>query len=310
MVNFEAVKSEKAIRTLIIRNLNKEYHGATAPSVDFIFKILEDAYNGSLSYDVTDLRPDVLSFAMKSTHQASKCVDLVAKMHFKSDEPSPGNENYEEDAPIIFFDVEVFPNLLVICWKARGTPREATAKMINPAPDEVKKLFKFRLIGFNNRRYDNHIVYAASLGYSNKRIYDISQRIINEKGDRNCFFGEAYNLSYTDIYDFSSKKQSLKKWEIELGIHHQELGLPWDKPVPVSLWDKVADYCVNDVVATEALFEALTEDWKARQILADLAGGTVNDTTNSLTTKIVFGEERKPILVYTDLATGKQTEGR
>ena len=36
------------------------------------------------------------------------------------------------------------------------------------------------------------------------------------------------------------KKQSLKKWEIELGIHHQELGLPWDQPVPEDQWEKVA----------------------------------------------------------------------
>lgn len=32
----------------------------------------------------------------------------------------------------------------------------------------------------------------------------------------------------------------------------------------------------------------------ARQILADLAGGTVNDTINSLTTKIIFGNNRNP----------------
>ena len=44
----------------------------------------------------------------------------------------------------------------------------------------------------------------------------------------------------------------------------------------------------------------------AREILADLAGMTVNDTTNTLTTRIIFGKERHPNLVYTDLATGKQ----
>ena len=98
----------------------------------------------------------------------------------------------------------------------------------------------------------------------------------------------------------------MKKWEIELGLHHQELGLPWDQEVPEELWVKVADYCINDVTATEAVFNHLKGDWTARQILADLAGATVNDTTNSLTTKIVFGRERKPKLIYTDLATGKQ----
>ena len=146
------------------------------------------------------------------------------------------------------------------------------------------------------------------IGYSNEQIYNISRRII--EGDSTAFFREAYNLSYTDIHDFSAKKQSLKKWEIELGIHHQELGLKWDKPVPKELWEKVDYYCVNDVLATEALFYARQEDWKARQILADLAGGTVNETTNSLTLKIVFGKDRTPQFVYTDLATGEQSIGR
>ena len=35
-------------------------------------------------------------------------------------------------------------------------------------------------------------------------------------------------------------------------------------------------------------------DFLAREILADLADMTVNDTTNSLTTKIIFGNNRKP----------------
>lgn len=45
MVNFEAIKSEKGLRTLIKRNLNKEIHPGTKPSIDFIYKILEDAYS-------------------------------------------------------------------------------------------------------------------------------------------------------------------------------------------------------------------------------------------------------------------------
>lgn len=86
----------------------------------------------------------------------------------------------------------------------------------------------------------------------------------------------------------------MKKWEIELGIHHQELGLPWDQPVPESMWQKVAEYCDNDVIATEAVFNARKADFIAREILADVAGMTVNDTTNTLTAKIIFGGNKKP----------------
>ena len=109
-------------------------------------------------------------------------------------------------------------------------------------------------------------------------------------------FGEAYNISYTDIYDFASagNKKSLKKLEIEMGIHHQELGLPWDKPVPKELWQKVAEYCDNDVLATEAAWDYLKSDFIAREILADLAGLTVNDTTNTLTQRFIFGNNKHP----------------
>lgn len=301
MVNFEAVKSENRLRALIKRNLMKEIHPGTKPSIDFIYKILEDAYSSGLKYDVTDMRNTILAFAAGSTHQSDYCVKLVGKMHFKSEEaPEPGND---EDAKLIFYDCEVFPNLFLVNWKMQGEGKPVV-RMINPKPEEIEELIKFKLVGFNCRSYDNHILYARMMGYSNEQLYNLSQKIINsKKGDKdNGKFGGAYNLSYTDVYDFAAKKQSLKKWEIELGIHHQELGLPWDKPVDEKDWTKVAEYCDNDVISTEAVFNHLKGDFVAREILAELAGGTVNDTTNSLTTKIIFGNEKHPQLVYTDLS--------
>lgn len=289
MVNFEAIKSEKGLRTLIKRNLNKEIHPGTKPSVDFIYKILEDSYNKGLNFDVTDMRNAVLAFAASSTHHADYCIKLVNKMHFKSDDSSASAKN--DEAPIVFYDVEVFPNLFLVNWKYQGEGKPVV-RMINPEPTEIESLMKFRLVGFNCRRYDNHILYARLMGYTNEQLYNLSQKIVS--GSANCFFSEAYNVSYTDVYDFSSKKQSLKKFEIELGIHHKELGLPWDHPVPEERWDEVAEYCDNDVLATEAVFNARHADFVAREILADVAGMTVNDTTNSLTTRIIFGNNHKP----------------
>lgn len=301
MVNFEAVKSENRLRALIKRNLMKEIHPGTKPSIDFIYKILEDAYSSGLKYDVTDMRNTILAFAAGSTHQSDYCVKLVGKMHFKSEEaPEPGND---ENAKLIFYDCEVFPNLFLVNWKMQGEGKPVV-RMINPKPEEIEELIKFKLVGFNCRSYDNHILYARMMGYSNEQLYNLSQKIINsKKGDKdNGKFGGAYNLSYTDVYDFAAKKQSLKKWEIELGIGHKELGLPWDQPVPEEKWTMVAEYCDWDVISTEKVFNHLKGDFTAREILAELAGGTVNDTTNSLTTKIIFGNEKHPQLVYTDLS--------
>ena len=299
MINFETVKSERSLRNLIKRNLNKEIHPGTKPSIDFIYKILDDAYTSGLKYDITDMRPSILSFANNSTHQAEYCVKLVNEMKFKSDEPSESIDNGSDE--IVFFDVEVFPNLFLVNWKYAGEDKKCV-RMINPTPAEIEKLMKMKLIGFNCRRYDNHILYARYIGYNNKELFMLSQRIINES--KNSLFGEAYNISYTDVYDFSSTKQSLKKFEIELGIHHQELGLPWDQEVPEDKWEMVAEYCDNDVIATEAVFNSRHADWVARQILADLSGLTVNDTTQQHTARIVFGTDKKPQdkFVYTDLS--------
>lgn len=289
MIFFENIKNEKAIRTIIIKNLRKEYHPNTKPSIDFIYDTLEKAYNSGMKYDVTDLQNDVMTFAMRSSNQSDYCIRRVGKMKFKSDEPSENKEvTGVKDIPV-FFDVEVFPNLFVVCWKLAGDHK--VVPMINPTPTQIEELLKFKLIGFNNRKYDNHILYAAMMGYTPMQLFKLSQKIIEEKKG---FFGEAYNLSYTDVYDFASEKMSLKKWEIKLGIHHQENNYPWDQPVPEDKWNEIADYCCNDVMATEAVFNHRHADFLARQILADVANMTVNDTTNSLTTRIIFGKNRKP----------------
>lgn len=297
MINYDSLKDEKYIRTLIKKNLNKEIHPYTKPSVDFIKKILDDAYDSGISYDVTDMRPAILSFALCSSNQSSACLKIVHEMKFKSENTSSTLE--EEDKPIIFYDVEVFPNLFLVNWKKQGAENKVT-RMINPTPAQIEDLLQYRLVGFNCRRYDNHIMYARMMGYTNEELYRLSQRII--EGSSNASFLDAYNLSYADVFDFSSVKQSLKKFEIELGIFHKELEYPWDQPVPEEKWSEVAAYCDNDVIATEAVWENRQEDFMARQILADLSGLTVNDTTRQHVTKIIFGNEKHPKLVYTDLS--------
>ena len=299
MINKKHVQDENHLRSLIAKALRKEVHANTAPNVDFIKSILDEAYESGITYDVTDSRNAVTSFAMSSTNQSDRCLKMVQQMHFMSEDKSEvANEG---NGRIAFYDVEVFPNLFVVCYKIKD--QSNVRFLVNPSAKAVKSLFDLRLIGFNNRKYDNHIMYAASLGYSNAELFEISQRIINN--EKNATFREAYNLSYTDIYDFSTKKQSLKKWEIELGIKHQENNLPWDQPVPEDQWDDVVEYCKNDVEATEIVFEHLASDWGARKILAELSGLSVNDTTNQHTCALVFGKERRPDkskFVYTDLS--------
>ena len=307
MVNSEVIQNEKHLRRLIEKCLRKENHGATAPEVDFIKKILDEAYESGLEYDVSDLKQKVGSFALNSTNQSEKCLKTVSKMHFKSadkEEVAALTTEYKSDKYVIF-DVESAVNFFGVAWKFYHEPH--VTKMYNPTPEEIEELVQYKLIGYNNRRYDNHMLYARMQGYTVEELFNLSQRII-DKRDKNAFFREAYNLSFTDVYDFSATKQSLKKWEIELeeeyNLKHQELGLKWDEPWPEEMWPEVMEYCANDVIATEAVFDHLQADFEAREILCAITESSLNTTTNQNTTKMIVGDAKNPQagFVYTDLS--------
>lgn len=303
MIDSDVMRSERALRELIMRNLRKEVHPGTKSSIDFIKKILDDAYKSGMQYDVTDMRGRILAFANNSTHHALDCVRTVQQMQYVSvpaTEDGAKTPSKTSDSRLVFYDVEVYPNLFVVCWKFEG--KATVVRMVNPTPAAIEELTQFKLVGFNNRRYDNHILYARMMGYSELDLFNLSQRLIN--GEKTSSFGEAYNLSYGDVWEMSSKRQSLKRFQIELGLNHEEIGLPWSEPVPEELWAKVVEYCANDVVTTEQVFHIRKQDYIARQILAELSGLRVNDTTQRHTAKIIFGDDKnvQEQFVYTNLA--------
>ena len=353
MVDWDGYKNEKVLRSMIVKNLKKEYHPATKPSIDYIDALLKQAYESGVTYDVRDMQNDILVFAMGSTNQADYCVNIVSNMLLCSKdildkEKEDELASVDEEAPIVIYDVEIAPSYkqyveycekddipidtkvpknskahFLLCWKFLddekyiwdkkkdiwlnpGKKIKSVSKLLDPKPEEVAKLFKYRLIGFNNRSYDNHMIWAASQGYTPEELYSLNSRIINEK-DSKARFGQAYNLSYTDILDFATgdNKKGLKKWQIQLKIRHKEWSEPWYKPIPDDKLVEWADYCSNDVTTTEALFDRLEDDYEARLILAKIAGGTANDTTNTLTTKLLTHGIADPQseYIYTDLST-------
>lgn len=297
MLDQSVLQTEQMMRRTIVKCLRNEIHGHHKPNMDFIYKILNDAYNNGVHYDVSDMYNDILNYAMASSNSSEYCLELLAKIPFKSEEATDSTEKEYDNDRIVFFDVEVWPNLFIFGYKFLDGEKHV---LLNPKPEQVEYLLKCKLVGFNCRKYDNHIVYAFLQGYTNEQLFKLSQKIVkSKKGDRdNGMFGEAYNMSYTDIYDFSKKKQSLKKWEIELGIYHKEMDASWDEPLPEELWEEAAKYNGNDLDATEALWKSkgIQVDFTSRLILADIAGGCPNDTDNTLTERLILGSnysERK-----------------
>lgn len=312
-VNEYTIEDQKHLMAAIRKALRKEIEPfSTVCCIDYIGKVLQEAYDSGMKYDVSELRPQVMAFAAGSTHNAIKCLEKAETFIYKSEEASDWVPPTEKT--IAFFDTEVFPNLFILCYKPFG---KDCVSLINPEPQEVLKFFQtYNAIGFNNLGYDNHICYARIRGDSLYELFVRSQNLINApKGKNDWAIQDSKNLSYTDVFDFCSEKKGLKKWEIALqkegvDVRHDEAGLPWDQPVPKNKWERVAEYCCNDVIATEQVFLANQSDFKAREILVELAnklrgpGSTVNDSTNNLTMKLIVGNEKNPQVMfnYPDLA--------
>lgn len=337
VLDWEGFKNERALRQFIINCLLKKHHGYTKPECDYMKKELDSAYAKGFTYDLRDMQPDILNFALCSSNKSEYCLDIVNHLHLCSKDVeeaeakaniSQTDEEYD-NAPIIFLDVEISPSAkqareagtkfpdyipddtpahFVIVWKYQGVDEVTT--MVDPKASEVEALFKYRIIAHNGINYDSKMCYAAANGYSAEELYNVSQMIISKDPVLNekVKFFQAKKLFYADTYEYPVSKIGLKEWEIELGITHLEWDKPFEWPVPNSQLNDYVNYCTNDVVSLEAVFNATHTDFIAKEMLAELAGGSMIDTTNSLSTKFVMGDSDHLELVYTDFTTGKQYE--
>src|SRR4051812_34702277 len=113
MLKADTVQSEQGLRKLIQRNLRKEIHPGTKPSIDFIKKILDDAYESGMQYDLTDLRGRIVAFANNSSNQAQAALRTVKEMKWTSKDVGMTKEEAfvadpaveVADDRLVFFDV-------------------------------------------------------------------------------------------------------------------------------------------------------------------------------------------------------------
>lgn len=291
MFNTLDIKNEQHIRALLAKALRKQIHDSTKPNIDFIVSVLTKAYESNIKYDVTDMKNDVDDFAMDSTNQREYCIKAVSQLHYTNittDTISEGS--FLPNESLYFYDIEVKPNLLLVCYKKYGSDTVTT--LVNPTPEMVGSVIKLPLVGFNNKAYDNHIMYARYMGYSIEQCYELSKSMIRDN-NRSPFY-QGFKLGYADIYNIVPEKYGLKQWELELDIAHIEADVDWDAPATPQEITMLTRYCHNDVRATEAVW-VNNKTWvTARQMLAAMTGGSMMDSTNALTQKLVFGDELNP----------------
>lgn len=294
------IKSEKGLRELIERNLGKKIHPGTYPSVMFIKKILDEAYEQKhLRYDVTDMQQAVLTFAANSTNHPKECIKLVSKMKWKSDHTDVEHTE-EKPTEMAFFDIEVYPNFIGIVYELENSTK--AVHITNPTSADAEMLFGLNLVGFNNKGYDNHILEAIWLGHSVEEVYEISKDIIEH--NKRWYYKNAVGKSYLDVYDILSEKKSLKHLQIEHGLSHIELDIPWNVPITPRQVPVVMNYCENDVKTLKQILKIKSEDFNARKLLSALSGLPLNASTYEHNARILFGTEQNPQkhFKYTDLS--------
>lgn len=342
LISKEALHNEQVLKLTIAKALRKEIDKCehTAPAMSFIKKITDEAYAAGYSYDITNFRKSIMTFASNSTNQANECLKIAKSLHYTSKDIEEQIEHIGDDTlpddymsrPYAVYDCEVFPNVFFVNYclvtdeqlaelrslieiDIHGDPKYGkvieelkkypTVRLVNPTPKDMIVLMNYRMVGFNNLRYDNDMIYARTTGTDEYGLYCLSKSIVSNDNSAHNYL--ARGLSYMDLYDIAADKMSLKKWEIKLDFHHQELGMDWNQPVPEDKWNEVAEYCDNDVIATLLLMVHLDGDIKAREILVDICKAkglkaTMMTRTNALTTMIIFGSEKHPALNCPDLA--------
>lgn len=224
------------------------------------------------------------------------------------------------------------PGLFHIAWKFLDAPVDTMIHIDNPTPWQVEELLRMKMIGFNIAEYDAPMLKGRAMGDGNARSYDRSYRMI-QLNDPSAKPKGSAGLAYIDVYEImkaSGEGMSLKMFENKmLGYadmsdeelrakgftddqmkavnlfrtvaDHEEMSIPWDQPAPKEMWPKIADYCGNDVIATEAAYWFYQSYINARKAQKALVNNLhpeckveLIDKANTLTKRAIFGGITKP----------------
>lgn len=188
---------------------------------------------------------------------------------------------------MIFFDCEVYKNYFLVTFKndknnkvsnidffgENATLNTTTALHIN------NLLLNSKTCGFNSNNYDIPVLKYAMAGKNCLEIYQLSKHII-QSGERIwevCNKFNLYDLYYEKHIDIKeptpATNTSLKQFASRMHCKNLQ-DLPYD---PHKLLTKeetqlLKKYCLNDIIMTEELFQAIIPRLKLRRKLSDIHG--------------------------------------
>lgn len=177
----------------------------------------------------------------------------------------------------LFTDVECYKNYFFVGikrWEDKVTVGFEFSDRADFDRDKLRRILRRnRIITFNGMTYDHAMLWLAIQGLSNEELKRASDRII--KGNIRWWEVEKALDVYIPEMDFidliepnPAVMQGLKTLNGRLhGLRMKDLPFPEDAVLTHEQMDITNRYCLNDLDATELLFEALQEPIKLREEL-------------------------------------------
>lgn len=176
---------------------------------------------------------------------------------------------------IYVYDVETAKNFFSVVASEYGSEGKGHVFEISSRNDdsvELKQWLETKpvLIGYNNDTYDNPLIVAASRGYSNLKLYNLSKRLIESEGKDTWTIVRKYKYEGKSIdlirMLFSKKlRVGLKSLMITLKWQRvQDLPFSPEEKIPESEFDNVLDYNYNDVMFTKHLAHTVRDELNLR----------------------------------------------
>lgn len=212
------------------------------------------------------------------------------------------------------YDVECYSNLFYIAFKHLQSGKVYDFELSPGATFNPQKLLwvmkRFKLISFNGRKYDIHMLCAALLGYNNEELKNLSDRIIRE--EMNTFAVErefklrervqkrygldVEKIDHVDIIEVCPLSASLKIYGGRVHARRmQDLPYPVDAILTYEEAQYVKNYCANDLENTELLFTNLSKQLELRETLGFEYRQDLRSKSDAQIAEAVIGSEIKAI---------------
>lgn len=180
------------------------------------------------------------------------------------------------------YDIEIYSNIFLVCAENIITKKKLSFE-ISQRKIQTQQLVEFlnqdiRLIGFNNKNYDD-LMLQKFLECLHLKGKDLVQTL--KKHSDNLITRENYSkfckkfvkvptidLFLLNHFDNDAKRTSLKDLEFVFGMENiQELPFDYTQPIPVDKFNTLINYCWNDIEATSKLHNHSIEELQLREEL-------------------------------------------